>query len=170
MSIKLVGAVLIIAGSGGVGLQIASAHRREEAGLRQLISALDYMTCELQYRLTPLPELCRYAAAEAGGCVSNVLLSLAKELEAQIAPDAAACMNAAVSIGNRLPHYVKNNLLRLGSSLGRFDLQGQLKGLEAVRQICSHDLESLSRDRDSRLRSYQTLGFCAGCALAILFF
>jgi hypothetical protein len=57
----------------------------------------------------------------------------------------------------------------LGTSLGRYDLQGQLNGIESVRIRCRSDLEELERNRDVRLRSYQRLGLCAGCALAILF-
>ena len=57
----------------------------------------------------------------------------------------------------------------LGASLGRFDLQGQLQGIESVRAQCRKDLAELEDNRDQRLRSYQTLGLCAGCALAILF-
>jgi stage III sporulation protein AB len=169
MSIKLIGAALIVAGCGGVGFSMAAAHRREENGLRQLIGALDYMGCELQYHLTPLPELCRGAAEQAGGCIRSVLLGLAAELENQIAPDAASCMNAAISKASKLPHQVRKNLTLLGGSLGRFELDGQLKGLEAARQQCRRDFDELSRDRDVRLRSYQTLGLCAGAALAILF-
>ena len=109
MSLKLIGAVLIIAGCGGVGFSMAAAHRREENALRQLIGALDYMGCELQYHLTPLPELCRCAATESGGCISKVLLNLASELESQIAPDAASCMNAAISKTPKLPPRVRKN-------------------------------------------------------------
>lgn len=169
MNIKLIGAVLIIAGCGGVGFSMAASHRREEKALRQLIRALDYMGCELQYRLTPLPELCRCAASECEGAVSQVFCNLAIELESQIAPDAASCMNAAASKTAGLPQRTKKNLLALGSSLGQFDLQGQLTGLEATRKQCRRELEELSKDRDIRLRSYQTLGLCAGSALAILF-
>lgn len=170
MTMKLIGAGLIIAACGAVGFSMAASHRREEAALRQLIRALDYMGCELQYRLTPLPELCRNAAAESAGAVSQALLCLAIELEGQIAPDAATCMNAALSKTHRLPKLADKNLRLLGSSLGRFDLQGQLCGLEEVRHQCRRELEELSKNRDVRLRSYQTLGLCAGSALAILFF
>lgn len=169
MNVKLIGAVLIIAGCGGVGFSMAAAHRREEGALRHLISALDYMGWELQYRLTPLPELCRSAAAESSGCVRQALNNLATELESQIAPDAAACMNAALAKTPKLPPRVRKLMLSLGSSLGRFDLPGQMKGLESTRQLCRHELEELSTDRNVRLRSYQTLGLCAGSALAILF-
>ena len=160
---------MIIAGCGGVGFSMAAAHRREEQALRQLIRALDYMGCELQYRLTPLPDLCRCAASECQGSVGQALINLALELEAQVSPDAGSCMNAALSKTKGLPQRVRKNLQLLGTSLGQFDLQGQLTGLEAARKQCRRELEELSRNRDVRLRSYQTLGLCAGCAMAILF-
>lgn len=169
MSIKIIGAMLIVCACGGVGFSMAAAHRREERALRQLIGALDYMGCELQYHLTPLPELCRTAAREIEGCVSQALLCLASELESQIAPDAPSCMHAAIAKNPKLPQRVSKILSRLGTSLGRFDLSGQLKGMESARQQCRQDLEELSKDREQRLRNYQTLGLCAGCALAILF-
>ena len=169
MSLKLIGALCIIFACGGAGFSMAATHRREEGALRQLIGVLDHMGCELQYRLTPLPELCRGAAEDASGCIQQVLQSLSGELEAQISPDAASCMRAAVEKAGKLPVSVRKNLLMLGTSLGRFDLQGQLKGIDAVRIQCRTDLDALSQNRDVRLRSYQTLGLCAGCALAILF-
>ena len=169
MSIKIIGAILIIVGCSCVGFSMAAAHRKEEKALRQLIRALDYMGCELQYRLTPLPELCRCAASESGGTVSQVLLNLAAELETQVAPDAPSCMNAALIRTPLLPKVAKKTLQQLGTSLGQFDLQGQLTGLENARKQSRRALEELTGNRDVRLRSYQTLGLCAGCALAILF-
>ena len=169
MSLKLLGAVCIICACGGMGFSMAAAHRREETALRQLIQVLDHMGCELQYRLTSLPELCRSAVHDVGGCVGQVLKSLTLELEAQIAPDAATCMRAAVDKVGKLPPSVRKNLLTLGTSLGRYDLQGQMKGIDGVRIQCRTDLEALTANREVRLRSYQTLGLCAGCALAILF-
>ena len=167
--LKMIGAVCIILACGGMGYSMAAAHRREEQDLRQLIGVLDYMGCELQYRLTPLPELCRCAAAEFQGRISQVLSFLTQELEAQVSPDATACMRVAVERTNKLPESVRKNLLTLGSSLGRFDLSGQLRGLEGVRVQCRTDLDALELNREVRLRSYQTLGLCAGSALAILF-
>lgn len=169
MSIKLLGAICIICACGGMGFSMAAAHRREEAALRRLIQVLDHMGCELQYRLTPLPELCRMACEDSRDPVGQVLQRLTQELEAQVAPDAASCMRAAVDKVGKLPTSVRKNLLNLGTSLGRYDLQGQMRGIEAVRIQCRTDLEALTLNRDARIRSYQTLGLCAGCALAILF-
>lgn len=170
MSIKWIGAVLIIVGCGAVGFSMAFAHRREEAALRQLIGALDYMGCELQYHLTPLPLLCRNAADQCSGPVSQTLRCLSAELEAQIAPDAESCMEAAVAKTASLPKHAQASMRALGSSLGKFDLHGQIIGLDAVRNQCRKDLDALTKDRDVRLRNYQTLGLCAGTALALLLF
>lgn len=137
--------------------------------MRQMIAALDYMGWELQYRLTPLPELCRKAANENSGAVKDILMTLCAELESQIAPDASACMKAALKKHPKIPLRLKKAMEQLGLSLGRFDLPGQLNGLDSVRHQCRRELEELSRDRSVRLRSYQTLGLCAGSALAILF-
>ncbi len=169
MILKLIGAVLVLAGCGGIGFRIAANHRFEEKNLRQLIGILDYMECELQYRLTPLPELCRQASKEFSGMLGEVFWELSVEMEAQISPDLATCMSAAVEKAAKLSPLAREQLLLLGKSVGRFDMEGQLKGLEAVRHECRRQIEALSVNRDSRLRSYQTLGLCAGAALAILF-
>lgn len=168
MTYKWIGAMLIIGACGGIGFSMAAAYRNEEKTLRQLISALDFIQCELQYRLTPLPELCRLVGTPGRGAVGKVMERLARELESQIAPDVECCMNAALASVD-LPKRSGEALRLLGTSLGRFDMEGQLRGLEAVRSNCRRELDLLAADKDHRLRGYQTLGLCAGAALAILF-
>lgn len=166
---KWIGAALIVLGCGATGFSLASAHRKQERELRQLMGALDYMQCELQYRLTPLPDLCRQTAAQVSGCLRILFSRLAEELEDQVAPDVQHCMNAAIARTGELTAAAAAVAGNMGRTLGRFDLEGQLRGLENGRQECRRVLESLSENRDNRLRSYQTLGLCAGAALAILF-
>lgn len=167
--IKILGAILVFLGCGGFGFKIAADHRREEKTLRALISLLDYMECELQYRLTPLPDLCRQTAAQCFGCLRSVFLNLAMELEDQISPDVEHCMSVAVCKVKDIPRSTLDGLEHLGRSMGRYDVDGQLKALEAVRKECRRNLERIAADQDTRIRSYQTLGLCAGAAMAILF-
>lgn len=169
MTLKWIGAVFVIVGCGGVGFAMSAAHRRQERELCQLIAALDFMQCELQYRLTPLPDLCRLTAAQCKGNLRSFFLTLASEMEDQIAPEAYHCVNAALVKTSNLTVSVSEALRGLGRSLGRFDLNGQILGLENARHHCRSILEKLSENREIRLRSYQTLSLCAGAALAILF-
>lgn len=168
MSIKYLGAILVILGCGGFGFSIAAAHRREERTLRQLLDVLHFLYCELQFHLTPLPELCRQVQRQGKGEVGAVFGELADQLENQVLPEVSSCMHAAAAKAN-LSTRLRELLNTMGQTLGRFDLDGQLKGLEALRLRCDQEMAALMENRDDRLRSYQTLGLCAGAALVILF-
>lgn len=169
MTVKFLGAILIILGCGYFGFSITAASKREETALRQLIGALDYMQCELQYRMTPLPDLCRQAGVESKNQIGKFLINLSDELESQISPDVSGCIHAAIVCVPELPKRVVKAFEIMGVSLGRFDAEGQIRGLENVRAYCRAELDAMAVDRDVRLRSYQTLGLCMGAALAILF-
>lgn len=168
MGIKLFGAVLIIAGCAGCGLKLAASHRRTAKALRDLISVLEYMASELEYKLTPLPALCMDTQAIAGGHIGQALGRLGQILQVQLYPNVPDAMAAAVKDTPGLPPLAAEQLLSLGRTLGRFDLSGQLRGLNSCRKECCHLLEELEHNQAQRLRSYQTLSFCAGVALAIL--
>lgn len=167
MDYKWIGAVLIIAGCGGFGFTLAVLHRREEGALRWVMRALDFMTSELHFHGTPLPELCRGAAEVCENSVGQVFSRLAGELEACQSPQVSVCMDSVLE-ETPLPEMTRQVLHQLGTSLGRFDLEGQMKGLEESRDLCRRQLEELTENRDSRLRNYQTLSLCTGAALAIL--
>lgn len=165
---RWIGAVLVFACCGYFGFSMAMSYRREEKTLRQLIAAIDYMECELQYRLTPLPLLLKQAAKQTGGTVKAVLAALSMELEEQISPEVSCCMESVLCKLRDISECSLETFRVLGQGLGRFDLQGQLKELDSARTFCSEHLSALLSNQDVRLRSYQTLGLCAGAAIAIL--
>lgn len=169
MTMKWIGAVLVVAGCGWAGFSAAAAHCREERSLRGLIRALRHMEWELSYRMTPLPELCRQGAREAGGAVGAVFSAFAALLENKTFPEVSACMRRAIRDNRDLPKSCCGYLMELGRSLGRYDLPGQLEGLRWVRGQCQLAQEELREGRGERLRTYQTLGLCLGAALVILF-
>lgn len=170
MYLKLIGAILILVGCGGYGIMMAMNHRREVAALHQLVQVMEAMICELEYRLTPLPELCRFGAQQTKGPLKAFFQSLAKAMDEQVSPDVGVCTIAALKITAGLPSFASSQLQAMGQTLGRFDLTGQLTCLERCKQSCMGQLEVMEHQQSQRLRSYQTLGFCAGAALAILLF
>ena len=169
MPIKYIGAILIFASCGAFGFLKAASCRREERCLAELIRLLEMMQSELEYRLSPLPHICANAAQEATGCLRRLFSVLTQELECQITPDAAACMQAALSSVKDMPAQVRKALELLGNSFGKFDLQGQMNEILVVKQYCTTLLEKMRDNQDVRLRSYQTLGLCVGAGLAIIF-
>lgn len=168
MSIKWLGVIFVVGSCAGVGFSAAMSYERQEKILYQLLHVLNYMACELQYRLLPLPELCRQASGECGGTVRSVLAALAEELERQIEPDVPSCMQRAIHTVPMPSRIIRRLFLMLGRSLGRFDLPGQIRGLEEVSAACERELKTLAQQKQNAIRSYRTLGICAGVALAII--
>lgn len=166
--LKIIGAVLILFICGGTGIYMVVRFRREETGLVQLAAILEFMECELEYRLTPLPQLCLMVGREAEGELYRVFTDLYAELEAQISPDVFHCMRAALQKHPDIPKLTRQCLEELAKTLGRFDLQGQLRGLRAVQTSCQLRLQQQRAHKETKLRSYQTLGFCAGAAIVVL--
>lgn len=169
MNIRGIGAVLILVGCAGVGFSIACTARREVQLLQNLIRALTYMSNMLQYQLMPLPELCRDTAQHTGGTVQEILYNLSRELDWQISPDAKSCMYEAIQKSSPLPIKLKQHFLHLGTTLGQFDIPGQVKELEVIQENCTQDLQNLKNNLPVRTKSYQTLGICSGAAIVILF-
>ena len=168
MLLKTIGAICVIGVCSGVGLNLAYRHMKEIGTLQKLLVVLDFMENELRFRLTKLPKLCMMAAEECEGVLRKVFLQIYQELQTQTIPDVKICVFTAIAKVDRIPTATKHVFYRLGTTLGRFDLVGQLKGFEAVKGFCQLQLEELNRDSKNRIRGYQTLGLCTGAALAIL--
>lgn len=166
---KLVGALLIIFGCGGAGYLVVATYRYQVQSFEQFIRAMEYMECDLRYRMTPLPELCSGASQVCTGCVSVILERLCAALEAQTVPNAEACMKHVLLEYSTLSASLGQCFSQLSVSLGRFDLPGQIQGLASVKEQAEFELKLLQSNQSVRLRNYQTLGLCAGAALAVLF-
>lgn len=167
--IRIFGAALLVAGCGGFGFSLAAGRKKEAAMLRKIISALQEMEWELKYRMTELPELCRMAGTATGGVIKQCFWTLADRLENREVTNISGTMNAILN-NHTMPRSIRRNMKLLGETLGRYDLEGQLQGLETVRRQCRKDLNNLEEHAIQHLRDYQTLAICAGAALAILLF
>lgn len=167
--LRLIGAGMIVSACGAFGLGLAAQYRREIATLRQFIQCVEFMQREMEYHLTPLPELCRDAGTHSSGILRKYWEQIAFEMESQIAPDVPSCMEAAAGKVSPLPKHTAAAMEMLGRSMGSYDLAGQQQALMSVHQYCEELLGNLEANKTQRIRNYQTLGLCAGAALAILF-
>ncbi len=168
MNLKWMGAILVMTGCGGFGFYLSRNLGKEIRALTDFLSALGYLASDLSCRLTPLSESIRKSVTNQSGCVEKVFLNLAEELDSQISPDVSGCMAVAMSKIKDLPSRTSSHLLELGNLLGVFDMEGQQKGLQSIMSDCQWELDELRENRKQRARNYQTLGICAGLALAIL--
>ena len=168
MNYRWIGSILIVGSCTGYGITLAIHQKREMQLLRELCRIIDEMLWELPYQMTPLPELLRHAAGRKNGTLCTFFYGVADQLDRQVLPDVLSCMKLECPAGLDFFPHLKTCLLLLGSSLGRFDLNGQLKGLSSVREHCQQTIREMSTNQDIRLRSYRILGLCAGISLVIL--
>ena len=167
MNIKLIGVLMVGFSFCTVGFRTAAQVKKEISCLKDLLVIFDHMECELNYHLTPLPDLCIHVA-QVGKSLSFIFERLSEELSAQVLPNVSMCMEVAISKSKEIPQVVRELLTEFGHSLGRYDLQGQLVSLESVRQKCASLLTELEKDKYERIRCYRTIGLCAGIMLSIL--
>lgn len=171
MQLKLVGAVLIFFVCSGFGFYLAEKDRQDVNCLRHLIYSLDYMGNELQYHMTPLPQLMRQTAAQCHHKkLSQIFLLFSHQLEDKYCSDFFVCTNSVIKQCKfSLPRRSCCILNELCRTMGRFDLEGQINSIMSVKASCMNEYDALRTDLSTRIRSYRTLGICAGVAIIIMF-
>lgn len=167
---KLIGCVLIVLGFAGCGFYGAFAYRAEIELLRCLYVALQHMAAQLKYKLLPLPALLSDAASTAKGKIGELFLSLSAELDRQSCPDVKTCLAVVLARESGLPKSVRDSMTDLSHSLGKFDLDGQLQGLEYMLEHLKEKLLLLEQDKTLKVQLARTVGICAGIGLAIILF
>lgn len=143
--------------------------RREEQDLRQVVRVLELMAAEIHSRLTPTGELCELAAELCHGPLRDVFRAAAQRIALGEEADVGDIMESVLVVhGERLSLSCILRLRELGSVLGVYEAQEQIRALEALRVRVNGSVEELHRGRRERCRSMEVMGVCAGCALTIL--
>ena len=168
--LRLIGAALVTLSASLVGVGFARGVRRQCAQLEGLLWALDFMQAELSARLTPLPQLfsalsaCRQkdvalffeAAGRALSVPSGCTVPVSFKRGFQASPGLSPGQEAV------------QTLYGLPTALGRFDLESQLAAIERAKGRITSVLLQLQAQKRARCRSYETIGICAGLALAVI--
>ena len=149
--IRYIGAFCIVAACGACGFSMAAGVKNIQKNLKSLQDALELIQCQMEFRLTELPELCDLVQAACPGAVGRFFASLGSTLQ-----QGELC---------RVPEAVAVCLAR---NTDQMELAAQLQGLEAARSECALALAKLEQEKMGMLRSYRALGLCGGAALAIL--
>ena len=66
-----------------------------------------------------------------------------------------------------MPMKAAEQLRQLGTSLGQFDMDGQIMQFRSTVALCQQEVQRMSNEKDSRMRLYRTLGICIGVAVVI---
>lgn len=167
MPVRILGATLTVISCAFFGFRVSWEYLGRLRFLRQLLDVLDEMENRLSFQCSPLPELVQAAAERGKGEVYRLLKAFADALENHAFADAAGCMRFVLDAEN--PDTFRRRLLmQLGRSLGRFDLEGQKRELEKLREIVRREILKMEQSQPETLRTWRILGIYGGIALAVL--
>ena len=134
--LRMMGAVLLIGGTGAVGIGRALKLRREAGVLRQLAGAAGELQREIALRKTPMPELLRRMETATREPVRR-LFSRTGYLLDELGNRSFSLLwsqAAEETLGGVLSDEALTAVEEVGIWLGRFDAQQQAEALERTRR------------------------------------
>lgn len=165
--LKLIGVLFVVVGSTGTGVTMAWGVRRTLETARHLRTALERMKNEISCRRTALPELMELLSHEPGP-LSALFRDMAEQLRLRQEASVYAIVRKCLTAAPPLPGEISRILLDLAPGLGQYDVQCQLYSLDLAAGQVQAMIERCQSEQKGRVKSYCTLGVCAGLALAIM--
>ena len=166
---RLMGAALVVAGCGALGLRAAARLEGRVRDLGELAAGLDTLRRELGWRLSPLPDGLEAAGRALHGPAADFFAQCARRARA---PDGQAFREVWRAELDAAPLRLKPEdralLERLGPVLGRYDGDSQRLALEEG-AAGLRALQGAAADERNRLgRVYGVLGVTTGLLAAIV--
>ncbi len=164
---KLFGGLLIILAAGWTGAAPVWRLRARERILESLALAMELLRAELRSSLAPLPELFASVARASGGIVASFFGQVAESMLREPMAAPLTLIRRALPM-LRLPDRDAAILLELGTALGCYDLDSQLRMLDSAQSRLQQEALHCSKRVLGEGRGWGALGLCTGLALAIV--
>lgn len=165
---KLLGAVLVAAGSGWLGLSAASGLTSRLRAVQAMIAGLELLERELWEHGTALPELMAALAQRCSPPAADFFKQCAQGCARLDRVPFGESWRQAVNGLELLSPEGRAALLPLGEVLGRYEADSQRQALEHARQALEREELRAQEERRRLGRVYQTLGLSGGAFLVIL--
>ena len=167
--IRFLGAALLTAGCGGLGLSAVSRLDGRVRDLRELAAGLEILQRELGWRLAPLPRALEAAAGGTHGRAAQFFGFCARESKQLAGASFRTLWNKGLEQGSlRLSREDRALLEQLGPVLGRYDGDSQRQAVENVLAGLSRRQAQAEDDRRRLGRVYGVLGITAGLFLTLM--
>lgn len=167
--IRFLGAAMLIAGCGGLGLSAVNRLDSRVRDLRELSAGLEILQRELGWRLAPLPNTLEAAAGGTHGRVAR-FFDFCAQKSRQLAgePFRTLWSKGLELCPLRLSREDRTLLEQLGPVLGRYDGDSQRQAVENVLAGLNRQRVQAEDDRRRLGRVYGVLGVTAGLFLTLM--
>lgn len=171
--LKLIGAVLVLFSGTMLGFWQAERLSGRPRHIRLLVQVLQKLETEIVYGHTPLPEAMTAIAGGTAPPVSDMLASVAAELEAASGVPTRDIWREATDKHWPYTHMQaaeKDIWLQIGQRLGASDREDQIKHIRLAKQQLQQE-EELAREEAVRFsKLWKSLGLLAAALIVILMY
>lgn len=161
----MLGALLLIASCGSLGLYLASRIRKRPVELRECLTALTLLDTEIFWGGTPLPEAFSILKERTDGSWKGFF----SELEQRLKEGEGASQAWKATINAQMKNFCLKVddwqvIQDVGKGLGRSDRHEQHKQIELAKQQISMIKEHATLWADKQAKMWSYLGFLGGIA------
>lgn len=171
--IKMMGAVLLVVSTTGIGLWKANFYAARSKELEDLISALQLLETEISYSVAPLPDALQRIGFRIAGRVGLFLQNAGTELLRGDGRSAGEIFTEQLERSRTMIHLREQDLEILrtfGHTLGNSDRSDQLKHIRLAHSRLAAEAQN-ARDEKERLgKMWRYLGALTGLAGVIIMY
>ena len=169
--LKLIGAVLVIAGALGTSLAYRQDMQKYLYNTRCFFIVLELLESEIRYSKASLPEACRMVAQRVETPFSEGLLAVWKGMcENTGLPFSIVWKQemgrqlADISVGKKEKQY----FMQFAENSGFADNQMQIRGLERCRELLSQSIKKQEEVIENKTKVVMSMGLVGGLFLTIV--
>ncbi|NLG84776.1 MAG: hypothetical protein GX493_09285 [Firmicutes bacterium] len=171
--LRLLGALFVLVGTGGLGYLMAVGLTEHAANLRRLVAALQHLESEIVFASLPLSQALRRTGRVIGGEVGQFMEAVAASLAQNDGRTSAVVWREALAAyGPELLLSAAESeiLASLGAALGGSDREDQAKHLALARAGLQRYADEAAEKATKGKKIWYYLGFSTGALLVLVFY
>jgi stage III sporulation protein AB len=168
---KIIGCILVITSSTGIGFYFSSEIRSRIEDLKELKKLIGLLRGDIRYASTPLPEAINSIHRRHGGrfhsffeYISTKLNELSGHTFSEVWKTAVEKELADTSLNKK----DKYHLIQFGDNLGYLDKEMQINTIDLYISQLEEEIKDLSKTVKEKAYLYKTLGIMAGAFIIII--
>lgn len=171
--IKIIGCVLVIASSTGIGFFFSTEMKSRIEDLKELKKLIGLLKGDIRYANTPLPEAISVIARRYKGSFYSFFQYVSTKLQELSGQTFTQVWKIAVEkelMNTSLSKKDKMQLISFGENLGYLDKDMQMNTFELYLSQLEEEIAELARTVKERSYLYNSLGIMAGVFITIIMF
>ncbi|MBP1754970.1 MAG: hypothetical protein H6Q59_1368 [Firmicutes bacterium] len=169
--LKIVGCILVIASSTGMGFFFSTEMKNRIEDLKELRKLISLLKGDIRYANTPLPEAISVIARRYKGSFYRFFEFVSSKLQELSGQTFSQVWKEAVEkelINTSLTKKDKNQLISFGENLGYLDKDMQMNTFELYLSQLEEEIAELTKTVKERSYLYNSLGIMAGVFISII--